>query len=76
MITQAKLRELFSYDPITGIFTRTIDIGKRCKAGDKITNTNNQGYIRIIIDRKSYQAHRKEFALHVLFLSIFRYYFG
>ena len=58
MITQAKLRELFSYDPITGIFTRTIDIGKRCKAGDKITNTNNQGYIRIVIDRKSYQAHR------------------
>jgi hypothetical protein len=58
MITQAKLKELFNYNPETGLFTRRIDVGLRVKAGAVITNTNNMGYLRIIIDRKAYAGHR------------------
>lgn len=58
MITQADLHELFYYDKDTGIFTRKINVGKRAKAGDIITNTNNNGYIVIVIDRQKYQGHR------------------
>lgn len=58
MITQDILKDLFIYDRDTGIFTRRVSVGKRCKKGDIITNTNNNGYIVIVVERKAYSAHR------------------
>lgn len=59
MITQARLKELFHYDPSTGLFTRLVDvIGSRFKKGDIAGSTMPNEYTSIGIDRKLYPAHR------------------
>lgn len=56
-LTPARLREFLSYNPDTGVFTR-IKGTRGHAAGDAVGNLNSRGYIRIIIDRIEYQAHR------------------
>lgn len=51
--TPQRLRELFSYDPLTGELTRRI--GKR---KGKPAGTIKKGYISVYADRRSYLAHR------------------
>jgi hypothetical protein len=54
MITQDRLKELFSYSPKTGKFKRFIN--------DRIARTKQSaGYIQILIDGKLYLAHRLAF---------------
>lgn len=60
MITQARLKELLKYDPVTGIFRARVTRSTRivgqivgCKAKRK-----NIEYLRINIDYKYYYAHR------------------
>lgn len=57
-LTQARLKELLHYDPLTGIFTRKISTNNRFKVGDIAGYKNKQGYIIIRIDGKGYRAHR------------------
>lgn len=57
MISQEELKELFHYDPESGIFTRRVDRGNR-KAGEVAGCIGSSGYYRISIDNKSYLAHR------------------
>jgi hypothetical protein len=61
-IIAARVRELFHYDPATGIFIRRIRLAQRHQAGDRadflITKGNNTGYYRISFDSKRYMAHR------------------
>ena len=57
MITQDKLKKLYTYDEDSGIFTRNEDRGKY-KAGGIAGAVNSSGYIVIMINSKSYQAHR------------------
>lgn len=56
MLTQAKLHELFFYDPETGIFTRKKRAG-HMPAGS-MAGCIDEGYIRISIDKKMFRAHR------------------
>lgn len=57
MVTQDRLKELFTYDPDTGLFTRTI--GRKGVAAGSIAGTVLlNGYIKISIDHKQYLAHR------------------
>lgn len=58
MITQAELKNRLNYDPITGVFTWKIANGNRVAVGDVAGSYTGHGYIRIIIDKKSYRAHR------------------
>lgn len=54
--TQARLKELFSYDEKTGDLTRILDIGG-AKIGD-IAGSMKRGYKTIRVDGSSYYAHR------------------
>lgn len=58
MVTQKQLKELFDYNPKTGLFTRKIHVGRKCRAGSIAGTRTIDGYIRIGIDRKTYFAHR------------------
>jgi len=57
MLTKERLREVLDYNPDTGVFTRVkSEYGKR--AGDEAGTSDKDGYIRIMIDRRHYMAHR------------------
>lgn len=58
MLTQARLKELFHYDPETGLFTRLISRSNRVKAGQVITRIDTAGYVSVEIGRISYRMHR------------------
>lgn len=51
-LSQERLKELFIYDPVTGIFIR--------KSG-KVAGYDKEGYRQIQIDNKSYYVHRLAF---------------
>ena len=56
-ISLKKLRELLNYNPKTGVFIWRVNKSQRVRAGME-AGTRHQGYIRIIINRKAYLAHR------------------
>lgn len=58
-----RLRELFQYDPQTGLIRRRISV---CgiDAGSVAGSRDSLGYLRISVDGKRLQAHRIAFALH------------
>lgn len=53
-LTAARLRELYSYDRETGLFTPVHDLPGRRKIG----TANKRGYLRINIDNRPQYAHR------------------
>lgn len=62
-LTQEKLKELFSYNPETGFFTRLVTINYLAVAGQTTENkaTYKNGYLTICISGKSYLVHRLAF---------------
>ena len=59
VLTQARLRELLTYDPETGLFIRNIGrSGPGARAGNVAGCDNGAGYIRIYVDGAPYKAHR------------------
>lgn len=57
-LTAARLRELLHYDPETGVFTRLVWTSSKANVGDEAGSVDDNGYIRICVDRKRYRAHR------------------
>lgn len=55
--SQARLKELFTYDPATGLFTRRIDT-QRKRAGTIIKPMRSAPYHTIVVDGTTYMAHR------------------
>lgn len=56
-LTAERARELWDYDPETGVFTWRVSVGKRVRAGSQ-AGTNNHGYSRTKIHGRRYQSHR------------------
>ncbi len=56
MPSQERLKELFNYNPDTGVFTRRVS-RRRWKEGD-VVGTEAGGYININVDYMIYRAHR------------------
>jgi hypothetical protein len=57
-ITAERLRELFNYDPGTGVFTRRVRTANCVKVGDVTGHRQTAGYIQISVDRRPRLAHR------------------
>lgn len=60
-LTAARLRELLTYDPETGVFRSRIDrVGKGCKTktGDVVGGPHNRGYWSIRLADGRFLAHR------------------
>lgn len=55
--TCGELKKILEYDASTGVFKWRIDLGSAV-AGDIAGYTNTDGYVRIKINGKFYQAHR------------------
>jgi hypothetical protein len=56
MLTQARLKELYHYNPETGLFTRLCD-SIQYKAGTVVQSRTSDGYLYTWIDRKQYKLH-------------------
>lgn len=57
LLTAARLRELRTYDPATGLFSFARQGGGHF-AGAPCGKTTSQGYTRIVVDGGKYMAHR------------------
>lgn len=56
MLTQARVKELMTYDADTGVFTRIKSVSR---AGKRVTTKpNSDGYLAFCIDYKMYLQHR------------------
>jgi len=60
MLTQKRLKELFHYNPETGVITRKIKVrGRFGEVGSVVGSLRKKtGYISASVDGKLYQAHR------------------
>jgi hypothetical protein len=57
-VTAEYVRELFHYDPATGVFTWKKPKSNRTKVGSVAGSPNNLGYVYLTIDWVKYRAHR------------------
>ncbi len=58
MITQRRLKEIFDYNPNTGIFTYKQATSRSVHVGDIAGSMDEKGYLRIKIYGHSYRCHR------------------
>jgi hypothetical protein len=58
MLTQTRLKELLSYDPLTGDFTNLKSGKGRKPVGAVVGSVSNSGYWSSMVDGKNYQHHR------------------
>ena len=57
-LTHERLKELFSYNPNTGLFTRLVATANRTYVGEIAGYQNTIGYTILRVDYKIYYAHR------------------
>jgi hypothetical protein len=57
-LTAQRLREILSYDPDTGLFTRRKWCGGTSRAGSVAGGVTTGGYIQVGVDGTIYKAHR------------------
>lgn len=57
-LTSEVLQELFSYDAVTGVFTRKVSTNNRARVGEIVGCLRPDGYLCTSIGGKLYQLHR------------------
>ena len=58
LLTAERAREILSYDPETGVLRWRHRVSQRMLAGAVAGTLDGYGYIRIIVDGRTYRAHR------------------
>lgn len=58
MITQARLKELVTYDPETGIFMRKVRTSNRVDMAKPMGTVDTYGYLWSSLDGKAFRLHR------------------
>lgn len=58
MLTQAQLKKLLHYDPLTGIFIRLKTVTYNARKGDIAGCPTSKGYLTIDLLGKKYKSHR------------------
>jgi hypothetical protein len=59
----ARLKEMFSYDPETGVITRKLAAGNRF-AGSNVCSREAKGYLRVAVGKTRVKAHAVAWAMH------------
>jgi len=57
-LTAEQLRERFSYDPDTGVFTQRLRTTSRVKVGEPLGSLTHNGYVEVWVHGSKYMAHR------------------
>jgi len=60
-LTQAKLKEIIDYNPVTGIFTNKITRNNKAKQGNRAGSLRLDGYMAVVINYKTYKLHHLAF---------------
>ncbi len=66
-LTQARVRELFDYDPASGALVRKITVSHNAKAGTPATTKAWNNYLVIRVDGRLYRVH------HIIWLMVYGY---
>jgi len=61
ILTQQRLKECLRYDPETGVFSRLLATSLKHHVGEIAGWSNSEGYLHIMVDKKTYKAHRLAF---------------
>jgi len=67
-ITQSDVQRMFNYLPDTGELVWKVDQGKNKTKGKKLQSISCSGYLRVVINKKGYLAHRLVYLLHAGYL--------
>lgn len=57
-VDAVRVRELFHYDPETGLFTRRVTVAPNARAGALAGRKNSAGHLQLRVHAKLYTAHR------------------
>lgn len=58
-----RFREVFAYDPVTGIVTRKVPTAPMHKVGEAVGSRMSKGYLSCSLDYKSHLVHRIAWAI-------------
>ncbi len=62
-VSADELRQLFTYDPVTGIVRWAVSRAARIKVGDEAATKHDSGYKRVMVNNRNLYVHRIAWAI-------------